>query len=73
MKTTYESVYIKIGLIRVDRKIIHKLFVDCTFFLDNLESKHSNALLSLHLTVFDLQDKLLFLTCIQHEKRKDVI
>ena len=40
-------VYIKTGLVRADRKIIHQLFVDGTFFT-NIEPKQSDALLSLH-------------------------
>ena len=48
VKTTIMNVfvYIKTGLVRTDRKIIHQLFVDRTFFT-KLEPKQSDALLSL--------------------------
>ena len=49
VKTTIMNVfvYIKTGLVRADRKIIHQLFVDRIFFT-KLEPKQSDALLSLH-------------------------
>ena len=48
VKTTIMNVfvYIKTGLVRTHKKIIHQLFVDHTFFT-KLEPKQFDALLSL--------------------------